>query len=363
MHLPVPADQRSAGASRTAATALGRSGPGATPRAPGRSPSHSMKLSDAPPPVERKPTRSARPSSSRALALSPPPTTVKPSQSATAWATIRVPAAKRGSSKAPMGPFHRTVPAWPTTSAKAAAESGPMSSPVHPSGRSPSVTLTLPRGPWPSPAARRSRRAPGPGCRWAGGSRCRIRAGPGRRPGGLVEQRAPHAVAHGGQEGEGHAAADDEGVDLGGQHLEHLDLVGHLGSAHHGHEGTGRLLQQAAQHLDLLGEAQAGRAGQELGRADDGGVAAVGHPEGLVDVGIEALDEGCHEGGVVGLLARVEAQVVGQLHAGAQRRPGARAPGPSPSAGPARRPAGPGGSRPPRRPPGPAASAGWAGRP
>ena len=61
-----------------------------------------------------------------------------------------VPWAKRRSSNAPSGPFHSTVPAPPTASAKAAAVSGPMSSPVQPSGRSPSMTLTLPRGPCPS---------------------------------------------------------------------------------------------------------------------------------------------------------------------------------------------------------------------
>ena len=42
-----------------------------------------------------------------AAALSPPPTTVKPRVSATASATVRVPAAKRGSSNTPIGPFQK----------------------------------------------------------------------------------------------------------------------------------------------------------------------------------------------------------------------------------------------------------------
>ena len=46
-----------------------------------------MNVSEAPPPVERKPTWSHSPSSSRALALSPPPTTEKPGHVATASAT------------------------------------------------------------------------------------------------------------------------------------------------------------------------------------------------------------------------------------------------------------------------------------
>src|SRR6202034_2968759 len=145
VHLPVPADERAAGGHERGALDAWRKASRA-----GRSPPRSMKLSEAPPPVERKPTRSARPSSSRALALSPPPTTEKAGLSATAWATTRVPEAKRLSSKAPMGPFHRTVPAWPTTSAKVDAASGPMSRPVQPSARSQSVTLHPPRGSTPS---------------------------------------------------------------------------------------------------------------------------------------------------------------------------------------------------------------------
>ena len=42
-----------------------------------------------------------------AAALSPPPTTVKPRASAMASATVRVPAAKRGSSNTPIGPFQK----------------------------------------------------------------------------------------------------------------------------------------------------------------------------------------------------------------------------------------------------------------
>ncbi len=51
--------------------------------------------------------RSARPNWATAAALSPPPMTVKPRLSATASATARVPASKRGSSNTPIGPFQR----------------------------------------------------------------------------------------------------------------------------------------------------------------------------------------------------------------------------------------------------------------
>ena len=45
----------------------------------------------------------------------------------------------------------------------------------------------------------------------------------------------------------------------------------------------------------------------------------MGGAEGLVDVGVEPLDEPLHERGVVRLLARVEAQVLHEPDARAQR--------------------------------------------
>ena len=78
------------------------------------------------------------------------------------------------------------------------------------------------------------------------------------------------------------------------------------------------MCQQATEHLDLPGEAQSRRTGQELGWPHDGGILAVRRPEGLVDVGIEPVDQARHEGGIVRLLARIEAQVLGQGDAGAQ---------------------------------------------
>ena len=47
-----------------------------------------------------------------------------------------------------------------------------------------------------------------------------------------------------GQEGVGHAASDDERVDLGRQDLEDGQLVGHLGAADDGDEGPGRSVEE-----------------------------------------------------------------------------------------------------------------------
>jgi hypothetical protein len=64
----------------------------------------------------------------------PPPTTVNAAVSATAWATARVPASKRGSSNTPIGPFQNTVRASAMRSPKSAAVPGPMSTPFQPAG-------------------------------------------------------------------------------------------------------------------------------------------------------------------------------------------------------------------------------------
>src|SRR3712207_5966322 len=117
VHLPVGRDERGAGHRSTST--------------PGSSlPSTSS--SDAPPPVDTWLTRSVSPNCASAATESPPPTTVVPSQSATARATASVPAAKGGSSKAPIGPFQNTVPAPRTTSAYASAVRGPTSRPIQP---------------------------------------------------------------------------------------------------------------------------------------------------------------------------------------------------------------------------------------
>ena len=106
--------------------------------------------------------------------------------------------------------------------------------------------------------------------------------------------------------------------------LSTASLSATLAPADDRHEGPRGSLEDLPQDLHLAGEAQAGGAGQEGGRADDGGVGAVRGAEGLVDVGVEALYQALHEGRVVGLLARVEAQVLGQPDPRAQHLRGAR---------------------------------------
>ena len=51
-----------------------------------------------------------------------------------------------------------------------------------------------------------------------------------------LEQRVADRVALGGEEGEAHAAADDQRVDHAEQGVDHAELVAHLGAAEHGDE-------------------------------------------------------------------------------------------------------------------------------
>src|SRR6476660_1601181 len=96
----------------------------------------SSSSSAAPPPVEAHETWSVRPSSFSARIESAPPTTENPSAPATASATALVPAAKRGHSNTPMGPFQKMVFARKSSAPKRSRVSGPMSRPSQPSGSS-----------------------------------------------------------------------------------------------------------------------------------------------------------------------------------------------------------------------------------
>ena len=112
-----------------------RSGILAAPPLPGSS-RPSISSSEAPPPVEIQSTESARPNLCSAATESPPPTTVWPGAAATASATARVPASNGGTSKAPIGPFQKTVPALAIRLAKLAVVLVPTSRPIQPSGTS-----------------------------------------------------------------------------------------------------------------------------------------------------------------------------------------------------------------------------------
>ena len=142
---------------------------------------------------------------------------------------------------------------------------------------------------------------------------------------GLVEERVADADAlERLLEGEGHAAADDEQVDLVEQVVDQLDLVADLGAAEDGEEGTLGLLEGLGEVFELLLHEETGGLLGEV-NADHGAVATVGGAEGVVDEDVAERGEALAELldiGLVGLdlvalsilaatlLLSVEAQVL-----------------------------------------------------
>ena len=92
------------------------------------------------------------------------------------------------------------------------------------------------------------------------------------------------------EEGEGHAAADDDLVDLVAHVLDEQDLVGDLGAAEDGQHRLGGRVEHLGEGLELLGhEEAAGLGGVAL--THHGGVCAVRGAESVVDVDVAQLGE------------------------------------------------------------------------
>ncbi len=134
----------------------------------------------------------------------------------------------------------------------------------------------------------------------------------------LLEQRPPDLVALGFEEGVGHAAADEQPVDLGQQVGDDAELVGDLGPAQHHHVGPLGALGQLAQHLDLGHDQPARGVRQQPGHVVDAGVLAVHGAEAVAHVELGQPRQPGREltarGVVLGLLARLVAQVFQQGH-------------------------------------------------
>nr|AAA17118.1 B1496_F1_41 [Mycobacterium leprae] len=139
VHLPVAGDERLAAHE---SPPLGCSRPSTS--IPG-SVLPSRYSNDAPPPVERCETLpSGRLSARIAAAESPPPTTLKaplPVTATIASATPLVPAAYAGNSNTPIGPFQKMVEALDNNVANRLTDSGPISSPINPSGIASAATV------------------------------------------------------------------------------------------------------------------------------------------------------------------------------------------------------------------------------
>ena len=121
----------------------------------------------------------------------------------------------------------------------------------------------------------------------------------------------------GGDQRERHGAADQQRVDAVDQGIDHRELVGHLRATEDRHVGTVGLAQERRQHLDLALDQSAGDGGaaaraHQVGERIHAGVRAVNSPERVVDVRVGEFGEPAGERGVVGLLARIEPQVLEQ---------------------------------------------------
>ena len=94
----------------------------------------------------------------------------------------------------------------------------------------------------------------------------------------------PDAQPLGDEEGERHAAADDEHIDHVDEPVDHAELVRDLAAAEDGDERVLRVGQHGRQRLDLAGEQEPGIGRKELRDARGGGVRAVRGAERVVDV-------------------------------------------------------------------------------
>jgi hypothetical protein len=137
----------------------------------------------------------------------------------------------------------------------------------------------------------------------------------------LFNQGVAHLVPLGLEEGIGHAPADEQGIRLGEEVLDHADLVRDLGAAQDGHEGALGILDGLAQKLDLFLHQEPRHRGQVSGDPRCGGVGAMGRAEGVVHVHIGQLGQLPGELGVILLFFSVEAQVLqGARHPACLRR-------------------------------------------
>ena len=132
----------------------------------------------------------------------------------------------------------------------------------------------------------------------------------------FLEEGLADRVTLSGQEGEGHAAADEEHVGLLQQVGDDAELVGDLGAAEDDAVGALGVTGDLGQGLDLLEDEQAGGRGQQLGNVVDGRLLAVDDTEAVGDEGVAEL--GVLAGQLLALfvdlggLARVVADVLEQ---------------------------------------------------
>src|ERR1700722_11079970 len=105
----------------------------------------------------------------------------------------------------------------------------------------------------------------------------------------------------------GHAAADDQRVDLGDEIAEEVELAGDFGAADDGDQRTLGRLQRLAERFEFCLHRAASEGGQLMRDALGRGMGAMGGGKGVVDIEIAEFGEFVDEGRIVLFLAFVEA--------------------------------------------------------
>jgi len=127
-----------------------------------------------------------------------------------------------------------------------------------------------------------------------------------------VEEALADAAALGGEEGIGHAAADDEGVDLVEQVVDDVQLVGDLGAAEDCHKRALGIGQGLAHDADFLLDEEAADGGEIVRHAGGGGMRAVRGAKGVVYEDVGQRGELAAQLGIVLRLALFKAGVLEQ---------------------------------------------------
>src|SRR6185369_8207926 len=126
----------------------------------------------------------------------------------------------------------------------------------------------------------------------------------------VLDERLADRIPHRLQEGESHAAADHDLVDLVDQFFEDLQLPGNLGAAEDRHQGSDRIAHRLVEKGHLVLHQKSGRNGRnDLRDRLHGGMGAVRYGKGVVHVDVAAVRQLLRKLGIVLLLPGVEADI------------------------------------------------------
>ena len=120
-------------------------------------------------------------------------------------------------------------------------------------------------------------------------------------------------IAQSVHKGVSHTAADDQGIDLFQQVVDNADLVGNLGAAQDGDEGTLRVGQGGAHDGNFLLDQVAADSGEVIGHAGGRGMGSVGGAESVVDIDLSQRGHSLGQLGIIFGFALFKADVFQQL--------------------------------------------------